>query len=393
MNFTHWLVTKTIKNHEAIDDPDVRMRYGMLEGFISIAVNIVLFIVKLVVGLTLHSVALVADAIHSLSDSASSIMIIVGFKIARKPSDVEHPFGHGRAEAVLTLILAVFLTFTALGFLMESVESIMQPRATKGSWFLIGLILATVIVKEWIARFSSELGRLIDSKALAADAWHHRSDSISTALVIVAMIAARWGWLWVDGVMGCFVVLLLLYASYEIGRPAIDTLLGEPPSAKLLKDIAETAKSVDGVEGIHDIIYQHYGTMAIISLHIEVDDSMTPMQIHTICEKVEWKLGKKFRGTIITHADPINRNHPMYEPLRKALDELAKADERISSFHELRIIGESDHTNAVFDLVVGDSIEHGDARRLKQEINQKMKEKFPEINFAIQLEPKYVYNV
>lgn len=183
--FTRWIVVKVIKNHQNINDLKVRARYGALEGWASIVINILLFVIKLLIGLSIKSVSLIADAVHTLADSATSVVVIIGFKMAKKPADKEHPFGHGRMESVATLIVSVLLFIAGAELLEKSIHSTARPQASTAPLGVILLIVGTIIIKELMSRFSYELGKIIDSQILKADALHHRSDVIATGLVVL----------------------------------------------------------------------------------------------------------------------------------------------------------------------------------------------------------------
>ena len=186
--FTRWLVSKSIKDHQNVNDLKVRARYGTLEGWTSIVINILLFAVKITIGLSIKSVALIADAIHTLADSVTSVVVIIGFKVAKRPSDKEHPFGHGRTESVATLIVSVLLFIAGFELLQKSIHSIARPQESTASLNVILIIAGTIIIKELMARFSYQLGDIIDSQALRADALHHRTDVFATGLVVVASL-------------------------------------------------------------------------------------------------------------------------------------------------------------------------------------------------------------
>ena len=291
--FTQWIVSKFIKDYQKVSDLKVRSQYGSLEGWISIVINVVLFAVKIVTGLAINSVALIADAVHTLSDSATSVVVIVGFKIAKKPSDKEHPFGHGRVEPVATLIVSVLLFVAGVELLEKSVHSIFNSHATTASFGVILLITGTIFIKELMARFSYVLGDMIDSKALKADALHHRTDAISTVLVVVALIASHFGFSRIDGIMGACVSLIIFYSAYEIDKEAVNPLLGEAVSKETLKEIERIAKSHEGILGVHDIIFHKYVQTSVISLHVEVSDkeevNLCKMGRHPGCRYVSPK--------------------------------------------------------------------------------------------------------
>lgn len=388
-----WIVSKFIKDHQNINDLKIRSKYGSLEGWVSIVVNIILFVVKLVIGVAINSVALIADAVHTLADSATSVVIIVGFKIANKPSDKEHPFGHGRMEPIATLIVSVLLFVAGVELLEKSVHSIFHPQVTTASLGVILLITGTILIKELMARFSYILGDMIDSKALKADALHHRSDVISTALVVVALIASRFGFNYIDGIMGVCVSLIIFYSAYEIAKEAVDPLLGEAISKEMLKEIDKIAKSHSGILGVHDIIFHKYGQKSIISLHVEVSDKEDVNKLHELSEDVENAISKRMGGMVTAHIDPVNKDHPKYEIIAQTIREIIAEDKRVNSFHELRIIGcKRDKCNVVFDIALEENADEQETHYIIQSIREKFKNKFPEMKTVIKAEPKFAYN-
>jgi cation diffusion facilitator family transporter len=305
--FTHWIVRKLISNNRDIDNVIVRARYGTLEAVASIVINLLLFVVKLILGLMVNSVSLIADAVHTLSDSGTSIIILIGFRIAKKPGDREHPFGHGRAEPIAALIVAIILIVAGVELLRSSAVRIMHPKieAAQISWFLAVILVVAVIIKELMARFSRELGRMIQSKTLEADFWHHRSDAFSTLLVLVAMACAHLNFMYVDGVAGVGVALVVMYSGYAVAHSVISPLLGERPSLEMLNQIEDIARSPEGVLGVHDIIVHRYGRAKFISLHIEVDNRRPAIELHNLSEQVEELIENKLGGSVVVHIDPL----------------------------------------------------------------------------------------
>lgn len=391
---TRWISAKLIKNYQRVNDLKVRAQYGALEGWTSVVVNVLLFIVKIFLGLSIKSVSLIADAVHTLADSVTSVVVIIGFKIAKKPSDKEHPFGHGRMESVAALIVSVLLFVAGVELLEKSVHSIIQPQAATASLGAILLITGTIAVKELMSRFSFELGKIIDSQALKADALHHRSDVIATFLVVVALIASRFGYSRIDGIMGVFVSLIIFYSAYSIARDAVNPLLGEAPSKETIKEIENMAKSHAGVLGVHDIIFNKYGQTSIISLHIEVPDNEPVFELHVLSEAIEEEIAKKMGGIAVVHIDPINKNHPKYEAVAGAIREIISDDKRVHSFHELRMVGcKADKCNVVFDIVLKEDTDEQETYDIIRSIQEKFTGKFPEMKAVIKAEPKYVYNV
>ncbi len=389
---TEWIVSKTIKDHENVDDPKVRSSYGMLEGWSSIIVNIILFIVKLVIGISIRSVALIADAVHTIFDSVTSVVVMVGFKAAEKPSDKEHPFGHGRFEPVATLIIAVLLFVTGIELLKSSVKVIVEPGIRTVNIRVLIIIAVAVLIKELLARFSKQLGIKINSKTIMADYIHHRSDVLATALVLIGLALSRYGFLRIDGITGILVSLIIIYSGYRIGREAISPLLGEAPSPEVIKRIKNIAQKTGGVVGVHDIIFHAYGQTRLSSLHVEVSDETESMEMHRISETVEQSVAKGIKGAVVVHVDPVNRNHPLYDNVCGVIDSIVKENNSIHSFHELRIVGARGKLKAVFDIVLNKDIKKRDVYRTKQLLSEEVKAKFSDMEVVVNVDPEYVYN-
>ncbi|MBU0718180.1 MAG: cation-efflux pump [Planctomycetes bacterium] len=392
--FTRWIAARFIPDHENINDLQVRARYGALEGWVSVVINNALFVLKLVIGLAINSVSVVADAVHTLTDSATSVILIIGFKLAKKPSDRDRPFGYGRMESVATLTLAVLLVVSGIELLKSSIHGMLHPSTPSASLGIIMLITATIVVKELMTRFANELGDLIDSQALKADAVHHRSDAITTGLVVVALIASQRGYAWVDGAMGLVLSLVIAYSGFAIAREAINPLLGEAPSRDTLKGIEKAAEQHNGVLGVHDIIYHKYGMTTIISLHIEISDKESVIEAHELSEAVEEDIARITGGTVIVHADPINRDHPKYESIAETIKEIVSADQRVHSFHDLRLIGRDlDKCNVVFEVALEEDVDEQEIHDIIRSIQQEFRGRFPQMKMVVKADPKYAYNL
>jgi len=390
---TRRIAARFIRDHEKISNLKVRARYGMLEGWVSIVVNILLFAIKGGIGLFIGSVSLIADSVHTLSDCATSIVVIIGFKIARRPSDKEHPFGHGRMEAIAAIIISVLLIVAGVELLKTSVKRLIRPTHVDAGVLLTSVLVGTLIIKELLAQFAKHLAEIIDSQTLAADFWHHRTDVLATGMVIVALIAADLGYPWLDGVAGVMVSLIVAYTGFVIAKDAISPLLGEPPSPEVLQSIEETARSVDGVEGVHDVIVHKYGTTKLVSLHIEVAGNENPLTLHEISEDVEAAVGGDTHGSVVVHIDPLNKDHERYDEVEQALAEIVRGHEQITSFHDLRIVGRGRKARIVFDVAVTRDTDEHDIYDIKQWLAAELKSRFPEFESVIRIEPKFSYNV
>lgn len=382
------LVRFFVATPEAVSDTAVRTRFGLLEGWTSVVVNLFVFAAKIVPGLMIGSVSVIADAVHSLSDVLSSGVVIWGFKAAAKPSDEEHPFGHGRAESIASLVIAVLLLVAAVEFGRASLSRLLAPRAVDATPALLLVLLGTLIAKEWLARFSRELGRRIGSTALHADFWHHRSDALSTAVVILALVGTSLGVQWLDGAAGLVVSLFLAWAGIGLVRESIDPLIGEAPSPALVDRIRRIALAVDGVDKVHDIIVHRYGGLIVTSLHIEVTAAMDVVRGHELAEDVEQALMAELPGWATVHVDPVNRDHPLYDDVEAFLEERVPQVGSAAGFHDLRIVGREDPCFVVFDLATGVPPQPAAVKRLKADVRQR----FPTVaKVVVNVEPRYVY--
>lgn len=372
---TNWLVRRFVADPESVTDPRVRARFGLLEGMVSVAVNSFLALVKGVLGLFSGSVALLADAFHSLSDVASSAVVIWGFKAAARPADRKHPFGHGRLESVAALVIAILLLVAAAEFAKASVQRMLSPRPMAVShWILLALGL-TLVLKEWLAGFARRLGRHLDSPALVADSWHHRSDVLSTLAVIAALVMGRFGWYWADGAAGLIVSMVLVWAGVLMVKDAVHPLIGEAPSAAVLNRIRHTALGFRGVDKVHDIIVHQYGSFLVTSLHIEVSAELDAVAAHELAEDVENAVAAQMGGWVTVHVDPVDRDHPLYPDLEAFLEEQVQRTPGTAGFCDLRIVGRRNPCFVLFELAAEDDSSRQSAARLRAALL----ERFPEV--------------
>jgi cation diffusion facilitator family transporter len=389
-NLTNLIVKKTIIDWKNTNDQRVRSKYGVLEGWTSIAVNLVLTILKGLLGIITGSLALTADAFHTLSDVLTSTVIVISFKVSKKPSDATHPFGHGRMEAIATLVVAILLLVAGVELLKISVNRIIHPKPFEASWLIIAVIWFTVLIKELLARFSRNLGIMIQSGALKADFWHHRTDAISSVLVIIALIGQRMGITHLDGIVGVLVSGVVAYTGWNIAREGVDDLLGKKPSHNLVDKIKREARSFSEVLDIHDLIIHQYGHLMILSFHIEVSDEHTLGHAHTLAEEVEKTINTKFNTYTTVHIDPVNTRDPELKKIRSALKEILSRRKENISFHDLRIVGESISKNVLFDLVIDPNMKDIEINLLVQELKNILPDMFHSVKgVTIEVEPRY----
>ncbi len=368
------------------DQRDYFSKVGLLEGWISIVINLILAIIKFIIGFLTGSVSVMGDAVHTLSDFFSSGVVLWGFYLSRKPPDKEHPYGHGRSEPIATLILAILLAFAGLEFLKSSIERIVKPAPLEFEWWMIITITITIAIKEVIARFAIFLSKKIDARSLEADAWHHRLDAISSILVVVAMIGGKFGYYSIDGWGGLGVSLLILWSGYDIARDAVDELLGSPPEPEIVEKIRQTAMEVPGVLGVHDIALYRYGQEYFASLHIEVDKENSLMEAHSIAEEVEMKLKSVLGGNPPTvHLDPIDPDNPKVQKVARFLSETWGKDPRVSGFHDIRIVEHKYNRLILLGATVNPELNQKDRESLRKEIMESLTREFPEFQVKLKL--------
>ena len=276
-----------------------------LPGYISILVNLVLFVLKYWVGIVTGSVAFMADAWHTLSDSLSSVFLILGLTISRKPADEEHPFGHGRAEWISAIFIGMLLAYIGFNFLTESIEKLSERQTATYGWMAITTLLISILGKEVLAQYSFRMGKKWEVKSLVADGWHHRSDALSSVIILVGVVFGGNFW-WMDGILGIIVSLFIFYATFEIFRETTHILLGEQPNEATKKQLREVIHEVTGREVfLHHIHMHNYGKHKEITFHIRLPSQMSLEEAHQIATKIEARVQEKMNMQATIHMEPL----------------------------------------------------------------------------------------
>ncbi|HAF28331.1 MAG TPA: cation transporter [Bacteroidales bacterium] len=276
-----------------------------LEGWLSIFVNIFLFVIKYWAGIVTGSVAIIADAWHTLSDSISSVVVLVSVKVSSKPADKEHPFGHGRAELIASIIIGMILAVIAFEFVLESFQKLKNHEAVHFGKIAIIATVISIIVKELLAQFAFWAGKKTKSVTLKADAWHHRSDAISSVIILVGIFLGPYFW-WIDGVLGMIVAIMIFYAAYEIIRDASNPLMGEEPDIELVNQISEIAKQKSGWDAkVHHIHLHRYGDHTELTFHIKLPKEMNLEKAHDVCSQIEKTIKSDLNIEATIHSEPF----------------------------------------------------------------------------------------
>lgn len=390
---SQWIVRKFIKDFENKSDFKVKAQYGYIEGLISVYLNVFLFIINLLAGIISGSIALMTDSFHTLSDVLGSVAIMIASRISSLPEDKKHPFGHGRSDLVATIFVAILLGVAGLEFLKSSIERIWNPQPITANWLVIGVVLLTIILKEWNARFSLYLGKQIQSEMLIASAHHHRSDAYSSLAVLLVVVGDFFSFPILDGIIGVILSIFLVFTAFQIGKKTSSDLLGNAPDSKDLATITEMAKKVEGVEGVHDIIVHNYGNKKVISLHLEINHSTSFEDAHNISEAVEKIILEQTGYFPTTHIDPVNYQDPQLNDIRSYLEQLIpQAPFKIQKFHDLRLIKKNKKNFLFFDLLVDSHLETNEKKLLSDFFSEALKKQFDFIDaIQIQYEPLFSY--
>lgn len=298
-----YLVQKVIAGRD-LNIHAEKYRVGNIEGWFSVIGNFFLALAKMGLGLFIGSIALMADAVHTASDISSSLAVLVGFRLSRKKADQEHPFGHGRIEYMTSLIMALMLIATGLMFIYTAYLRLQAGTAAEPNLPAFGIVIFSIWFKNMMFHFSLQLGKLIQSEALIADAWHHRSDAFSSAVVLIALIGSHFNIVWLDGAFGIFVALFVVYAGLAIAHKSISRLLGIAPDPEFIEGVIHCARQVAGVIGAHDLAVHDYGFVKSMTLHIEVDEGLSVANAHEIALSVEQRVSKTYSCSAVVHLDP-----------------------------------------------------------------------------------------
>lgn len=380
---TEFFVRTFIKNREKTEDYRVRAQYGILEGWVSTVINLILFAFKLAAGLFVNSIALITDAVHSLSDMLSSIAVIWGFKISAQPPDREHPFGHGRMEHVTTLIIAILLIITGFEFARVAFGRITHVEPVVFNLPVIIIVSITIVFKEWLSKFARELGRRIDSKALEGDALHHKADVITSVMVILVLFSEKIHFRQFDGVVGILISVYIMYSGWKMLQDVITPLLGESATYEELAEIKKIAKSVKGIKGTHDIMMHKYGSMKVISLHVEIPEEFPFMEAHNLIEEIEENINVKMGAITTIHLDPIQKLNDDLRQVHSILGGIIKSNPELNSYHDLRMLKVKGALTLVVDVVASHGVNPDEIIALRDKVASSLRTSLPSYQIKI----------
>ncbi|WP_027631675.1 cation diffusion facilitator family transporter [Clostridium hydrogeniformans] len=388
------LIIKIFIKDTNVSNEKTRTKYGFLAGIIGIIVNLLLFFVKLFVGLIVGSIAVTADAFNNLSDAASSLITILGFKLSTMPPDKEHPFGHGRLEYISALIVSFMVIIVGLQFTKSSIERILNPTAVTFELIPFILILISIVFKIWLSRFNSVIGNKIDSSALKAASFDALGDVITSSCVAISLISSKFTTFPIDGYIGVIVSLMILYSGYTLVKDTLNPLLGEAPDPVLVKNIKDEVLSYEHIIGVHDLIIHNYGPGRIMaSIHAEVPSNLSIITIHEVIDKAEKEVSKKLKLYLVIHMDPINVDDKEVIETENQLLRILNQHTLIKSMHDFRVVGKGEKKNLIFDVVVDSNRKKRTMsdRELIEEITSMVKEIYPNYNCIITIDEDYLH--
>lgn len=386
---TGWLVKLFVKNHEQAQLPEVRASYGKLSGIVGIACNVLLFAVKFLLGTLTASVAITADAFNNLGDASSGIVSFLGFKMASRPADKEHPYGHARYEYLAGLTVCVLILVIGVELLKESFRKILHPEQVNFSWITVIVLLLAIGVKLWLAVFNRTLGKRINSQTLLATAADSRNDVIATGTVILATVLSYVTKVQLDGYMGLLVALFILYSGVNLVKETLDPILGKAADEELVKEIEKRIMSYPGVLGTHDLMIHDYGPgRQFGSVHVEVAAEEDVLKSHDMVDNIERDFLGELNIHLIVHMDPIITKDESVRNLRHWLAKEVKKVQEDLTIHDLRVVPGETHTNVIFDCVVPRGLKRSD-EEIKEAIDRLVKETYPNHYCVITVDHSY----
>ena len=366
---TDFLVNKFIKDSTNIESTEVRTRYGMLASVVGIFCNVLLFSVKLTIGLILSSLAVTADAFNNLSDAASSIISFIGVKMAGKPADAEHPFGHGRIEYIAALIVSFLVIEVGFTFFKSSISKILHPEEISFDLIPFVILILSILVKLWMAFFNNKLGKRIDSKVMLATAADSLGDVITTSATVLSIIICHFTSINVDAIAGLIVSAIVIWSGISIAKDTLEPLIGERVPAELYQKITDIVESYDGIVGTHDLIVHNYGpNRSMATIHAEVPNDINIDVSHEIIDKIERDVKKDLNILLVIHMDPVEMRDEEVLSLREKTSRIVHALDPELNFHDFRVLKENEQRNLIFDLVIPDSYSEKDANRVMHQL-------------------------
>lgn len=369
---TKFLVNKFIKNHDDVKNPKVREAYGVLSSWVGIVCNVLLFVAKFVIGTFANSISIISDGFNNLSDCASCVVTMFGYKMAAKPADKDHPFGHGRMEYLTSLIIAMLIMVVGVELFTGSVDKIIHPECVRFSVVALVVLIISILIKLWMGLFNRKLGKTVDSSVMLATSKDSLNDVLATTATLIALVATLCTDIPVDGIMGVVVSVMILISGFGIVKETVDELLGQPASPELVESLKELVDECHYALGMHDLIIHSYGPGNLIgSVHIEVDGKENIMDIHDAIDELERNIYDELGIRMTIHMDPVETDNENLTACKDMIEVILQEVDKELHFHDFRMVAGPSHTNLIFDVVVPHGCMLTD-RQIKEAIDEKL---------------------
>ncbi len=372
---TNFLVKTFVKDYEKTDNLKVRERYGTLSSVVGIVCNIILFVAKFAMGTLAGSIAIISDGFNNLSDCASCVVTLFGYKMATKPADKDHPFGHGRVEYLTSLVIAIVIIMVGFELFTGSIDKVLHPTKVTFSYVVLATLIISIVVKVWMGLFNRKLGKKINSSVMLATSKDSMNDVVATSATVVALVASMWTDAPIDGIMGIVVSLFILLSGFDIVKETVDELLGQPADEELVTKLSEMVEENPYALGMHDLIIHSYGPGNLIgSVHIEVDGKGNIMEIHDVIDELERDIYEELGVRMTIHMDPVEMDNELLNECKNMMIGIVKNINKDLSLHDFRMVTGPSHTNLIFDLVVPHDCKLNE-KDIKTAINDSLKDK------------------
>ena len=388
---TEFLVRHFIKDYHKTEELNVRTQYGTLAGVVGIICNALLFAVKAAVGIAMHSISVTADAFNNLSDAASSVIGLVGVKLAGKPADKEHPFGHGRMEYITALVVSFLVIEVGLTFFKDAFSRIWNPQKLEFQFVPVLILILSIGVKLWMSLFNRKLGKRIDSKVMLATAADAVGDVITTSATVVSLLFFYFTGINIDGIIGVCVSLVVIWAGIGIAKETLRPLLGEPTSSADYEKITRFVENYDGIVGSHDLIVHNYGPgRNMASIHAEVPNDVDVEESHEIIDRIERDAISQIGVFLVIHMDPVETKNEKILEIRKQVEESIKEIDPDVTIHDLRVVEGRERINLIFDMVVPFAYSREERKELERKVRSYLSEKDSRYQCVITVEQSFV---
>lgn len=363
-----------VRDHKNTEDPAVRDKCGRVAGAVGIVTNFLLFLMKIIVGTVFHSVSVTADAVNNLTDSGSSVVTLIGFKMASKPADEKHPFGHARIEYLSGVIVSFIVIFLGLQLGMSSIEKILTPEENALTPVALVVLVISILAKLWQCLFYRKVGRMIKSESVEATSKDSRNDVIATSVVLLGAVITMLIGVNLDGYMGAAVALFIVFSGVQLTISTADPLLGQAPEGELVQTITEKMLSYPGIIGMHDLAVHNYGVgRCFASAHCEVDAKNDILVSHDLIDNIERDFSRDLGIHMVIHLDPVIVGDARTDALHCKVQSLVTALYPTVTIHDFRVIWGVTHSNIVFDAAVPFAVKDSDAvitQKLEAEIQK-----------------------